>query len=201
MFLMQKGRFGMNDNIQKAIEVFMKGGIVIFPTDTAFGIGCRVDKQESIERLYSLRKRPVTQPMSLLVANSAMAKQYVTQIPEKVKKELLDRYWPGALTVILPANITTVPSLVRANGETIGVRMPDHDDLLHIITTLGVPVLGPSANFHGEKTPFHFTELDEALKKEVDFVLEGVCKKTEASTVIDCVSTPWKIVRQGAISI
>lgn len=191
----------MNNEIQKAIEVFSHGGIVIFPTDTAFGIGCRVDRPDSIERLYSIRKRPITQPMSLLVSSEEMAASYVTEIPKKVKKELIETYWPGALTVVLSANKSMVPPLVRANGETIGVRMPDHQILLSIIETIGVPILGPSANFHGGKTPFHFVDLDEQLKKEVDFVLEGVCNQTKASTVIDCTKNPWEILRQGAISI
>lgn len=191
----------MNNDIQKAIEVLKNGGIVIFPTDTAFGIGCRVDMPESINRLYTIRKRPVTQPMSLLVSSEEMTHPYVTEIPQQVKEKLIAKYWPGALTIVLPVNTRTVPPLVRANGETIGVRMPDHPVIVQIIETIGVPILGPSANFHGEKTPFHFSDLSEQLKQKVDFVLEGTCHQTEASTVIDCTQNPWKIVRQGAISI
>lgn len=191
----------MNKNIQEAITIFNQGGIVIFPTDTAFGIGCRVDKTDTIKRLYEIRKRPITQPMSLLVNGLEMSKRYVLDIPHEVQNKLIDPFWPGALTVVLSANKTVVPSMVRADGETIGLRMPNHDEVLSIISSVDVAILGPSANFHGEKTPFTLADLNPDLIRKVDYVLEGSCKHTLASTVIDCTVTPWEILRQGAIRL
>lgn len=191
----------MNKKIKEAIRVFNEGGIVIFPTDTAFGIGCRVDKPETIKRLYTIRKRPQTRQTSLLVSDIAMVKNYVTAIPDGVEEKLIKPYWPGAVTIILLANKETVPSLVRAGGETVGIRMPDHTDILSLIFALGVPILGPSANFHGEKTPFSYDELDSNLVKLADFVLPGVCERKSASTVIDTTVSPWRVVREGEIRL
>lgn len=195
------GKLSMNKHIQEAITVFNQGGVVIFPTDTAFGIGCRVDNEAAVKRVYEIRKRPSTQAVSLLVAHPEMAKDYVTEITQDVANRLMRPYWPGGLTIVLKSNKDTVPELVRGGGDTVGLRMPDHKDLLDIITAVGVPILGPSANFHGGKTPFHISDLDPELVKKVDYVLGGDSKQNMASTVIDCTVKPWKIIRQGAVTV
>lgn len=191
----------MDEQIQKVVDICNQGGIVIFPTDTAYGIGCRVDNIDAINRLYKIRKRSEYKPMSLLVDSIEMVKQYVTHIPDEVTENLLSRFWPGALTVILTANKDVVPSLIRAHGDTIGLRMPDHEQLLTVISKVGVPILGPSANFSGEKTPFSYNDLNKELVSLVDYVMVGKCKGKEASTVIDCTKQPYEIVRQGAVRI
>lgn len=189
----------MNEHILKAIKFIQWGGIVIFPTDTAFAIGCRIDDEESVERLFTIRKRPQTQATPVLVANQAMAQKYLLPIPEKVTDELIKPFWPGPLTIVLPSLIDKVPDLVRGGGNNLGVRMPNHETALEIIKGVGVPILGPSANFHGEQTPFSFEELDPELVKLVDYVVPGECKIKETSTVVDCSVEPWKVLRKGAI--
>jgi|SRR6185369_7484553 len=191
----------MNDQINKSINIIKQGGVVIFPTDTAFGIGCRIDDTEAVKRLFGIRKRPQTQATPVLVSHLVMAKEYLLDLPEGVEKKLIEPYWPGALTIVLGCKTDKVPSLVRGGGENLGVRMPNHETALEIIKGVGVPVLAPSANFHGEKTPFLFSDLDPELTKLVDFVLEGECSLKQASTVIDCSSEPWKILREGAIRL
>lgn len=191
----------MNQQIQKAIEVLKSGGIVIFPTDTAFGIGCRIDDEKAVERLFKLRKRPQNHAMSALVSSLEMAQDYIGPIPQEVIGQLIKRYWPGALTIILQSRIDKVPSLVLGGGSTLGVRMPNHQDVLEIIKGVGVPILGPSANFHGEKTPYLFEDLDSELVKLVDYVFPGECTIKQSSTVIDCSQNPWKVLREGGVSV
>lgn len=191
----------MSSDIEKAIKVLKDGGIVIFPTDTAFGIGCRVDNEESVRRLFKIRKRPETQAMSILVDTVAMAKKYVLDIPKDVLDKLIEPYWPGALTIILRSKTEIVPQLVRGGGETLGVRIPNHKITRAFIRGVGTPILGPSANFSGEKTPYHFSELNPELVKQVDYVVPGECTIKMASTVIDCSQKPWKILREGAVSL
>ena len=89
------------DKIRKAVQVFKKGGIVIFPTDTAIGIGCRIDNEESIKRLFKIRKRPENKPVLTLVDSVKMAQNYLLPIPQEVKDKLINHYWPGKLTIIL----------------------------------------------------------------------------------------------------
>lgn len=191
----------MDSKIKEAIEIFNQGGIVIFPTDTAFGIGCRLDKEDSIKRLLSIRKRPVFMPTPVLVDGLDMAREYLQDVPQDVIDKLINKYWPGALTIVLPCKKEKLYPLVRGNGETIGVRMPNNTTLLGIIKELGVPILGSSANFHGKNTPYEYKDLDPELIKLVDFVLEGECLVKKPSTVVDCSKIPWEVLRIGAIDI
>lgn len=191
----------MNNEIKKAIEIIKQGGIVIYPTDTAFGIGCRIDDEEAIKRLFRIRKRPETQATPVLIDHVSLAEKFVTEIPEEVRIQLIDQYWPGALTIILESKIELIPELVRGGRTSIGMRIPNHKTALTLIHGVGIPLLGPSANFHGEATPYTFADLDPELKKLVDYVVPGECSVKEASTVIDCTVKPWKIVRQGAIKL
>jgi len=191
----------MNDQIKEAIKFVRYGGIIIFPTDTAFGIGCRIDDEEAIKRLFEIRKRPETQATPVLVSGLEMAQEYLLPIPTDVSENLIKKYWPGALTIVLPCMIEKVPELVRGKGSNLGMRMPNHETALEIIKGVGVPLLGSSANFHGEATPYTFEDLDPELVKLVDYVVPGECSVKEASTVIDCSVNPWKVLRQGAITI
>ena len=190
----------MTKDIQKAIQILKEGGIVIFPTDTAFGIGCRIDSRQAVDRLFEIRKRPLTQATPVLVSSIEMALPYL-DTQSDIVRQLMKNYWPGALTIIAPCKKDTIYSPIRGGGETIGIRMPNHTDLRTVISEVGVPILGPSANIHGKETPFSFEDLDPALVKLVDFVLPGICKGKQASTVVDCTVDPYKIIRQGAVEL
>jgi L-threonylcarbamoyladenylate synthase len=189
------------DDVAKAVEVLKDGGVVIFPTDTAFGIGCRIDDAEAVKRLFMLRRRPETKAVPVLVSDLHMAQEYLQPVPSDVVKKLMKPYWPGALTIVLQSRIDKVPGLVRGGGTSIGVRVSDHLTTLALINGVGVPILGTSANFAGEKTPYEFADLDKELIKLVDFVVPGQCHTNLSSTVIDCTSTPWNILRQGAVEL
>lgn len=189
----------MSYEVQKAIEVLQQGGVVIFPTDTAFGIGCRVDDEKAVERLFNIRNRPSTQATPVLVDTVKMVQEYLQPIPKEVIDKLIEPYWPGALTIVLPCKVDNVPSLVRGGRTTLGVRIPNHPTTRAIIRGVGKPILGPSANFHGESTPFKYADLDPKLIGLVDYVVPGECYVCEPSTVIDCSEKPWKIIRKGAV--
>jgi len=186
--------------IDKAIEIIKTGGIVIFPTDTAFGIGCRIDNPQSVDRLFSIRRRPRTQATPVLVGSMQMALPYFLN-PKDIVRQLMNQYWPGALTIVSTCHTNEIYSPIRGGTNKIGLRMPDNKMLLDIIASVGVPLLGPSANFHGEPTPFTYASLDPELIKLVDLVIPGMCKTRQASTVIDCSTEPITILRQGAITL
>lgn len=189
------------NNIDKAVKVLEEGGVIVFPTDTAFGIGCRIDRLKAIERLFEIRKRPLSMATPVLVSGLKMAKSYWDSDTKEVEEKLISKYWPGALTVVLKANKNLVPSLVRGGGENIGIRMPANDLILEIIKESGVPILAPSANLHGEQTPYSINDLDKYIVQSVDLVLEGESHFKNASTVIDCAKKPWEVLRQGAIRV
>lgn len=188
-------------NLQQAIEVLRNGGIVIYPTDTAFGIGCRIDRKDAVRRLFTIRKRPTTQAVPVLVGSIKMAQDLLPlPLPNNVRG-LMEKYWPGALTIVYPCREGKVLPLIRGGGKTVGVRMPNHKVTLSLINGLGVPILGPSANFHGRPTPYRYEELDRELVELVDYVIDGVCFVGKVSTVADCSVEPWNIIRQGALKI
>lgn len=194
------------DKVKKAIGVFKNGGIVIFPTDTAIGIGCKIDDEKAIRKLFKIRKRSENKPMLVLVDSIEMAEKYLFPIPKKVKETLIKPYWPGKLTIILQSRIDRVPGLVRGGTNTLGVRFPNNKILLELIREVGVPIVAPSANFSGEQTPFKFKDLNPEFVKQADYVLNGEISppaggEENVSTVIDCTVEPWKIIREGAVSM
>lgn len=190
----------MNNEIEHAVRVLNHGGIIIFPTDTAFGIGCRIDNAQAVKKLFDIRKRAENKATPVLVSDKEMVKEWVDEIPKNCLP-LLEQYWPGGLTVVLNSKNTRVPKLVKGGGDTLGVRMPDHEEVIEIIKKVGVPILGPSANFAGESTPYTLHELNPELVSLVDFVVPGKTKGRRASTVVDCTVTPFKVLREGVVHI
>ncbi len=196
--------------IAEAIKIFNSGGVVIFPTDTAFGIGCKIDNEEALKKLLTIKNRPSKQALPVLISDLEMAKKYFMTplpapdcvgrqagLPKKIKKLMID-YWPGGLTIVYKAN-KTISSLIKGGGENIGLRMPDNEMLLKIIEKIGVPIIGTSANFHDKPTPYTISEIDKRMIKQVDYVISGECNGKLTSTVIDCTQNPWKIIRQGKV--
>ncbi|MBI5619695.1 threonylcarbamoyl-AMP synthase [Candidatus Gottesmanbacteria bacterium] len=188
----------MEHDIQQAIQILKDGGIIIYPTDTAFGIGCRIDYHAAVDRLFKLRRRPLRQAMPVLVSSIEMALTYFDS-PSDIVRRLMEDYWPGALTIVAPCRKELIYSPIRGSGQTAGLRMPNHDIPLKIIEAAGVPVLGPSANFHGAPTPYRVEDLDAELVRLVDLVVPGNCTVKQASTVVDCSIDPYRIIRQGAV--
>ncbi|OGG24396.1 hypothetical protein A3A79_04395 [Candidatus Gottesmanbacteria bacterium RIFCSPLOWO2_01_FULL_43_11b] len=190
----------MKSDVKRAIEVVREGGIVIYPTDTAFGIGCRIDDPKAVDRLFKIRRRPRDQATPVLVDSIKQSLHYLDS-PSDIVRRLMKQHWPGALTIIALCKTNLVYSPIRGCGKTLGVRMPDHETARSIIRGVGVPILGPSANFHGAPTPYRFEDLDKKLIKLVDYVVPGRCMLGNVSTVVDCSVDPFRIVRQGAIHI
>lgn len=192
----------MDKQVKQAIDVLKNGGIVIFPTDTAIGIGCRIDNESAVRRLFEIRKRPENKPVLALVNSLAMARKYWDSIPKNVLEILIKKYWPGPLTLILHSNKEKVPKMVMGANDTLGIRYPNNKMLLELIREVGVPIVAPSANFSGEKTPFRFEDLNPELVKLADYVLNMELRgEKNVSTVIDCTVQPWKVIRQGAVHV
>jgi L-threonylcarbamoyladenylate synthase len=193
----------MNKQMENAVKTFKEGGIVIFPTDTAIGIGCRLDNEVSIKRLFQIRKRPEDKSLLVLVSSIEMAQKYLLPIPDEVKNKLIKPYWPGMLTLVLKCSPNKVLFPVRDERNTVGVRFPKNMELVKLIEKIGVPIVAPSANFTGEKTPFRFSDLSSEIIKQANLVLDDLAVSGEknVSTIIDSTVKPWKIIRQGTVKI
>lgn len=178
------------DQIKKAIAVLKKGGIVIFPTDTVYGIGCCFDNQRAVNRLYQIKNTPKTQPFPVLVSTADQLRQYA-QVTKQAEN-LIKKYWPGALTIVLQS---------KKSKNKIGFRMPDSALIKSIIDGVGEPIIGTSANFHGSDAPKSYEELDSGFIKLADFVLKGECQLGIESTVVDATTDMPKILRQGVVRL
>jgi len=188
-------------SLENAVKALKQGMVGIFATDTAFAIGCRMDDEKAVARLFEIKGRENSKATPVLVSSLVMAEHYLLPISSEVKKKLIDKFWPGALTIVLPCIEETVPSLVRGGGDTLGVRIPNSKQTCQLIDLVGVPLLGTSANFSGESPAHQLSDLDPKLVAMVDFVLPGVCEHQMVSTVIDPSVKPWKILRQGKIIV
>lgn len=176
--------------IKKAAEVLQNGGVVIFPTDTVYGIGCRADDKDALAHICKIKKRPQGQPFPYLVSNIKQVEKLALVTP--LSRKLIEKYWPGGLTIVLSSKF--------GKGK-IGFRMPNSSLINLLINSVEEPIIGTSANFHGHPSPKSYDELDPKLLKLVDFVLSGECKKGIESTVVDATINPPKILRHGAVKI
>ncbi len=185
---MTKQEESLSQEIEKAVEVLKKGGVIIFPTDTVYGMGCRFDNKSAIARIRNIKGS--NQEFPLLISNIDQS-HHIVKIND-VAKNLAQRFWPGGLTIIVE----------KASGlGKIGIRIPSHKIPLTLIEKIGVPIIGTSANFHGQKSPTSYEDLDKRLISMVDFVVHGECDKKIQSTVVDSTTLPVRILRRGAVDV
>lgn len=196
----QSSLHNMNKDITRAIHVFKDGGVVVFPTDTVFGIGCRMDDDKAVARVFDIKNRSLDNAVLVLVDSIEMAEKYV-EVPDEVSRKLVAKHWPGGLSIFFKTKPGKVPSIVTAGTDILAVRYPDHPEIIQVIREVGVPIVATSANRSGQKTPYKLGGLDEGMVEQVDFVLPGACTYEEESTIIDTTVNPWKVIREGAVKI
>ncbi len=185
--------------IQKAAKVLEKGGIIVYPTDTAYGIGVNALNEVAIRKLYEIKGRDFSKPTHIVVHDWEMIEELC--VVNKQAKKLYDAFLPGPLTLILPKK-DSVPSILVANGSTLGVRVPNSPITLSLSQFSTSPYTTPSANRSGEPTPYSIEEVKKVLDIEkVDLVLDaGELPRTLPSTVIDISKNELKIIREGPIT-
>jgi tRNA threonylcarbamoyl adenosine modification protein (Sua5/YciO/YrdC/YwlC family) len=176
-------------HLKEAAQLLQDGGLVIIPTETVYGIAANRLNKKTLDRLYEIKKRPKDKPFSMLIEEKSKIEEYATNIPICAYK-LIDRFWPGPLTLILPAKDT---------GK-IGLRMPDNEIALRIIREASVPIVCPSANISGSPAAINFQQAIKDLDGLVDFAIDtGRAVLGLESSVVDLTFEPLKILREGAI--
>lgn len=188
----------LQKDLEKAGEVLKRGGVVIFPTDTVYVIGCRMDNEKSIRRVYKIKERPKNQPTLVVVSSKGQLGNYTSEIP-KAAKLLMEKYWPGPLTLILKCKKEKIPTVLRGGSDSLAFRLPKFAPLISLINKVGVPLLAPSANFRGELTPRKFSEIDPRFLKQADFVFKAEGGLGQESTILDCTRDEYTIVRRGVL--
>jgi len=186
------------DKIKK--EIVENDALIVYPTDTVYGVGGSMSSIDAIEKIYAAKEREFTSPLIALVSNEDRVEEiaHLGRNKEKIEK-LMKEFWPGALTIILDKR-GNVPSRMVSGGASVGVRMPNHPVALDIIEACGGILPTTSANISGEPSPKNHDEVSENFKNRVEIVVEGGdCPVGIESTIIDMRGEP-AILRAGGIS-
>ena len=193
-------RIGQIDkDIQEAVKLLKTGGVVVFPTDTLYGLGADVFSVSALERVFSIKGRPLGLALPVLV-NCWEQVKLVARFTE-VGAKLAERFWPGPLTLVLPKR-DHLPGLVTGGKNTVAVRMPDHRVPLALSRDLDGPITGTSANLSGAPDLLTLETLQVQLGEQVDYIIRtGPAPKGTASTVVDVTEETPRLVRPGAISL
>ena len=185
--------------LEQAIQALRAGEIVVFPTDTVYGVGCDLWNPEAIERLYWAKKRPKKLPIPVLVSAPEHVQQVAHHLPPYFDV-LVESFWPGGLTLIVRRR-PQVPAVLCAGGDTVAVRMPAHPLALRLIEAMGGALAATSANISGNPAPKSASDALEELQGRVAIVLDGGdCPGGIASTIVDLVSSPPRLLRHGPLS-
>ena len=181
-----------------AVEVLRRGGIVVMPTDTVYGVGVSLDADDGLARLFAAKDRPLDKAIVLLVADVEQAGRIGVLSPEA--QTLVEKFWPGGLTLVLAQQPNSrLPAVLTASQKTIGVRVPDHDCPRALARELG-PLPVTSANISGRTAAATAEEAMAQLGERVDLILDGgATRGGAASTVVDCSGGEPRILREGAI--
>jgi len=185
--------------ILEAVNVLQKGGSIIFPTDTVYGIGANACDWNAVEQLFKIKKRPITKPIAILARNLNWVKE-LAFVPAKLEK-VLENIWPGATTIILPRK-KIIPAVVTAKRPNVGIRIPDYVLTDKLLGKFGYPIAATSANISGEEgASLDIDRIIESFKDEIwkpDLVLDaGILPRSESSTILDLSKIKPKILRVG----
>lgn len=185
--------------INEAAEIIYKGGVVAFPTETVYGLGANALNEEAVDKIFKAKGRPQDNPLIVHVASKNI-ENLVKEVP-KVAKDLIDKFWPGPLTIILNKK-DIIPNRTSANLESIGIRMPNNEIALKLIELSGCIIAAPSANISGRPSPTDVERCIEDLDGKVDYIIGW--KKSDVgveSTIVDCTVMPPVILRPGGITL
>lgn len=181
--------------IQKVVEILKQGGVIAYPTDTTYGIGCDIFNKKGVKQIYQIKQRDPRKPFSFICADLSDAANYcqVSNFAFKTMKRNL----PGPYTFVLEAT-RLVPDLLTTRQKTVGIRIPDNEIALAIVRELGHPLVTTSANIAGEEALHDPADIDNHLGRMLDAVIDGGVLLGEPSTVISLVDDRVEVLRKGS---
>jgi L-threonylcarbamoyladenylate synthase len=184
--------------ILESITILKGGGLVVFPTETVYGLGANALDRVAVAGIFKAKGRPASNPVIVHVANTAKVSE-LAEINETAEA-MIKAFWPGALTVVLPRK-PIVPDIVTAGGNTVAVRMPDHPIALRLLLESGLALAAPSANHSESLSPTRAQHAADSLGDQIDLILDGgPCRVGLESTVLDVTCNPPRILRPGMIT-
>ncbi|MEH7222183.1 L-threonylcarbamoyladenylate synthase [Bacillus sp. JJ1566] len=186
--------------IKEAASLLQKNEVVAFPTETVYGLGANALSDEAVGKIYEAKGRPSDNPLIVHISTIGQLHKIVQEIPEKAER-LIEKFWPGPLTLVLKRKENAVSQKVTAGLETVAVRMPSHPVALALIEASGLPLAAPSANTSGKPSPTMAKHVAEDLTGKIAGILDGGATGVGLeSTVLDCTGEVPVILRPGGVT-
>ncbi|MBP5426365.1 MAG: threonylcarbamoyl-AMP synthase [Clostridiales bacterium] len=193
------GKIINKELIKEASNEIIKGGVVAFPTETVYGLGADATNEDAIRKIFEAKGRPSDNPLIVHIADRSVIHDIVEELPE-VATKLMDRFWPGPLTIIMKKK-ESIPYIVTAGLDTVGVRFPRNRVAIEFIKACGVPIAAPSANISGKPSPTAGKHVVDDLNGKVDcIIVSDDADVGVESTIIDVTVVPPIILRPGGIT-
>lgn len=185
--------------LEEPAQIIKNGGIVVFPTETVYGIGANALNAEAVKKIYEIKKRPLSKPITLLVNSIDMIERVAKDITP-FEYAIIKKFFPGPLTIILQKK-DVVPDIVTSGGSTVGIRMPANEIALELINRAGVPLATPSANISDKPSKTNIKDVMSDFPEGVDcFIDGGKSKIGVASTIVQVIDGVPRMLRQGTIT-
>jgi L-threonylcarbamoyladenylate synthase len=187
-----------HDKIDEAVALLKKGGVIAFPTETLYGLGADARNEAAIEKIFGIKGRDFKNPILVVIGDRGHLEAFAADIPLQARK-LMDRFWPGPLTIVFRAAPPVSPKLTAGSGK-IGIRLTSHPVAMAISKRLGGPVTATSANLSGAPECSSAVEVLSQLEGKLDGVVDGgQTPGGKGSTIVDATVSPVKVLREGVI--
>lgn len=189
------------EELNEIVSLINDDGVIIFPTDTVYGIGGNATSQNVISKIYKLKQRPCEKALSILVKNKDEIEKYA-YITNEIERKIIDSFLPGPVTIILRKKKNSIFNLLDGSMDTIGIRIPDNKIVKAIVERCNFPIAAPSANISGKPSCIRIEDVVKDFDGKVDaFIDGGECKKNIPSTIIRVDESKINVIREGAVSI
>ena len=187
------------DLIDAAVRILERGGVIAFPTGSLYGLGADALNAVAVDRVFAIKMRAPDKPLLILIPDRKVVFDLAAEVPPAAKR-LMDRFWPGQVTIVFKA-LPGLPANLTAGTGRIGIRLPGHPVARALVATFGRPITGTSANLSGQGGCHHVDELDAMLIEQLDLVLDaGPLKEGIGSTVVDITGAEPIVIREGVVS-
>jgi len=189
-----------NPQVEMAASLLTKNEVVAIPTETVYGLGGNAENDEAVQKIFSAKGRPSDNPLIIHIADKSQLNGFVEEVPEKASI-LMDKFWPGPLTIIFKKKTGILSEKATAGLDTIAVRMPDHPVALAILKKCGLPIAAPSANSSGKPSPTTAKHVKDDLEGKIAGIIDGGPTGVGVeSTVVDCTEQVPVILRPGGVT-
>ena len=188
------------EELDECVEIIKKGGLVIFPTETVYGIGTNAYCEDSVKKIYEVKQRPDEKPLSILVSDISEISKY-GYVDNENEKKIIEKFMPGPLTIILKKR-EGVFDYISSGKDTIGIRIPDNEIIKKILDEAQIPIVAPSANISGKPSGIVMDEILKDFYGKVDVCVDGgKAQLGESSTIVQIIDNKPVILREGKIKL